>query len=368
MLDSIATVLGTTETGGFISWAGLSLLALITSSIILAFMYIWSVLFKNPQMTGMVKIEVYEIFVTAFIIVIVGMIIASLTTLTVGTFFPSGLLPPDLPGDTNIYKAAEQYFGKVKDEMLGWIELGYVFNIFADQLASTTPYTRPFSVGFVSTPFAGIGAPIKQMLNHSLIGLVIAYVVNYAQYLTLLFSINVFLKYYLPLGVFLRCFTPTRKIGGSIIAATIGFLIVLPILATMGYLIFYSSDGPMVSFSSFVGLTDTGSFMGGFLSKLSEDMVNWIYSGTSSADNPNLLQIFGNMVFLPIYAIVKVVETLFGTLFFLVLGFTSGILGRAFLIGYIVPTFNILILVQATKGLSKMVGEEIDISSLTRLI
>jgi len=365
MMD-IAAVLGTTGSGGFISWAGLTLLALITSSVILAFMYIWSVLFKNPQMTGMVKMEVYEVFVTAFIVVIVTMITGSLATLTVGTFFPSGLLPPDLPGDTNIYEAAEQYFIKVKEEMLGWIELGYVFNIFADQLASTTPYTRPFSVGFVSTPFAGIGAPIKQMLNHSLIGLVIAYVVNYAQYFTLLFSINVFLKYYLPLGVFLRCFTPTRKIGGSIIAATIGFLIVFPILATIGYLIFYSADGPMLSFSSFVGLQDTDSFMGGFLKDLSDDMINWIYSGEDT--DTNLLKIFGNMVFFPIYAIVKVVETLFGTLFFLVLGFTAGILGRAFLIGYIVPTFNILILVQATKGLSKMIGEEIDISSLTRLI
>jgi len=367
MMD-ITAVLGTTGSGGFISWMGLSALALMTSTVILAFMYIWSVLFKNPQMTGMVKMEVYEVFVTFFILAIVTMIIGSLSTLTVGTFFPSGLLPPDLPGNTNIYEAAESYFLKVKEEMLGWIELGYVFNIFADQLASTTPYTKPFSVGFVSTPFAGIGAPIKQMLNHSLIGLIIAYVVNYAQYFTLLFSINVFMKYYLPLGVFLRCFTPTRKIGGSIIAATIAFLIVFPILATLGYMIFYSSDGPMLSFSSFVGLTDTGSFMGGFLTDLSEDMYNMIYSDDPSSTNPSLLETFGNIVFFPLYAITKIVETLFGTLFFLALGFSAGILGRAFLIGYIVPTFNILILVQATKGLSKTIGEEIDISSLTRLI
>ncbi len=363
-MTDVSAVLGIAGSGGFIGWIGLSGLALMTSTVILAFMYIWSIFFKNPQMTGMVKVEVYEVLVTVFILAIVALIVGSLQTLTVGTFFPSGLLPPDLPPDTNIYDAAEKYFLKVKEEMLGWIELGYVFNIFADQLASTTPYTRPFSVGFVSTPFAGIGAPIKQMLSHSIIGLVIAYVINYAQYFVLLFSINVFLKYYLPVGIFMRCFTPTRKIGGSIIATTIAFLIVFPVLATLGYLIFYSEDGPMLSFSRFVGLQGSGSLMGGFLSDLSGDLKDWIYSD----EDTNLISLFGNMVFFPLYAIVRVVETLFGTLFFLVLGFAAGVIGRAFLIGYILPTFNILMLIQATKGLSRSIGEEIDISSLTRLI
>ena len=362
MLD-ISGVLGSVGSG-FLSWIGLSGLALVTSTVILAFMYIWSILFRNPQMTGLVKMEVYEVFVTVFILIIIAGIVGTLSTLSVDTFFPRALLPPDIEPGTNIYEAAEDYFLKVKDEMTGWIELGYVFNIFADQLASTTPYTRPFSVGFVSTPFARVGAPIKQLLNHAIIGLIIAYVINYAQYFTLLFSINVFLKYYLPVGLLLRCFTPTRKIGGSIIAATMAFLIIFPILAIIGYMLFYAEDGTMITFSNFVGLQSTTSFMGGFLSELSGDLKDWIYSD----EDTSLLTLFGNILFFPLHAIVKVTERLFGTLFFLVLGFAAGVIGRAFLIGYIVPTFNILILVQATKGLSRSIGEEIDISSLTRLI
>jgi hypothetical protein len=40
----------------------------------------------------------------------------------------------------------------------------------------------------------------------------------------------------------------------------------------------------------------------------------------------------------------------------------------AFAIGFIVPAFNIIIFTQAAKGLSQSFGDEVDISSLTRMI
>ena len=40
----------------------------------------------------------------------------------------------------------------------------------------------------------------------------------------------------------------------------------------------------------------------------------------------------------------------------------------AFTIGFIVPAVNLMIFTMAAKGLSKSFGDEVDISSLTRMI
>jgi hypothetical protein len=48
--------------------------------------------------------------------------------------------------------------------------------------------------------------------------------------------------------------------------------------------------------------------------------------------------------------------------------FPISVVGKAFMVGYLMPAFNILIFTQAALSLSKSFGEEVDISSLTRMI
>jgi hypothetical protein len=40
----------------------------------------------------------------------------------------------------------------------------------------------------------------------------------------------------------------------------------------------------------------------------------------------------------------------------------------AFVIGFVLPAFNVLLFTQAARGMSKVLGEEVDVSSLTRMI
>jgi hypothetical protein len=342
-----------TTSGGLWWMYSASGIALITSVIILAFMYIWANLFRNPQMLGMVKMELYEVFATVVIIFLLFGAVAMLDTLTLGFFLPSSWFPAGTTADTTIYEATQNYFLTVGDEMMEWITVGYVVNIQVDQISSITHYTRPSSIGFTSTAFGGFGAPIKQLLNHSMIGVLIAYIINYAQYFTFLFAMGAFLKFYLPAGIFLRCFTPTRRIGGSIIAVTMTMIVVFPILCTLSYVIFYAPGSPMTTFTSFVS-----------------DVPRSIYQGfievgkTTLFDNPS----FTKILLAPLYLVLGIIKFGLGTMSIIILGFAGGIIGRAFLIGYIMPTFNIMMLVQAAKGLSKTIGEEIDISALTRLI
>ncbi|MEM4360209.1 MAG: hypothetical protein QXT45_06735 [Candidatus Bilamarchaeaceae archaeon] len=341
-------------------WVSLLGLALMTSTSILAFAYFWSILFRNPQMTAMVKMELWEVVVSVVIVVFIFGIVAWMQTLEVSAIYPpslfqSGGLPAvhRVSPDATFYEATEIYFLRVRDDMLGWIDAAYAAGIEIDLIASLTPYTRPLSIGFVSKPFAGIGMPLKQLLGHATIGVVIAYLINYAQYFTFLFVLDGFLRYYLPIGVFLRCFTPTRRVGGGIIAIAASFLVIFPILCTTTYVIFYSEGSPMLTFWDFIRSIPQQ------LDNLNQEMYRWLFGG----QNP-----LWEILFFPFAALIGFIEVAFGTVFMVVLGLTAGIIARAFLIGYIMPTFNVFMLIQTAKSLSKSLGEEIDISALTRLI
>lgn len=329
--------------------------ALIVSSIVLAFMYVWAVFWRNQQMIGSVKLEITELFVSVILISFVLTITGSLSTINADLFIPSSLIPSDAQ-NKNIYEITEIYFNNTKDKLLAWIDIVYITAIPMDNLASVTVYTRPLSTGFVSSPLAGAAGPIKQLLNQSMIALVIAYIINYAQYITYLFALEAFLKYYLPIGLFLRSFTPTRKIGGSLIAVSAALLLAFPILITISYVIFYSPNGIINSFDIFI----TSDVLKSSL----KDIIETI---TKNILNPQSLSIW-SLIFAPLFIIVEFIKALFGSGLFLVFGIAGGIVARAFLVGYILPTFNTLMLIQTAKGLSKTFGEEIDISSLTRLI
>ncbi|MEM3422577.1 MAG: hypothetical protein QXF35_02320 [Candidatus Bilamarchaeaceae archaeon] len=331
-----------------------STLALTTSAILLAFVYIWATLWRNEQMKGSVKLELTELIVSAIMLSFIVMIVGTLNNITIGTVVPSNFIPAGTAPTKNVYDITGDYFIKVKEDILGWVQITYIYNMPIDLMSSANPHTRPLGVGFVSTPLAGTAGPLKQLLRTSMITLVVAYIVNYAQYFTYLFALDAFLKYYLPLGVFLRCFTPTRKVGGSIIAISAVLLIAFPLLITLDYVVLYSDDGPLTSFNNFLTLAN-----------ITNDLTNTVETIKS--------MIFGDLtiwtlIFSPVFMIYKFIQNFFGSLFFTVVAFASGIIARAFLIGVMIPLFNTFIFVQTARGLSKSLGEEVDLSSFMRLI
>lgn len=348
-------ILNTASTGGFWEFVSYCGYALVVSSVVLVFMYLWAVFWRNQQMIGTVKLEMTELVVSAFLVSFVLGFVAALSSLSAETFMPPGMLPAGVQGK-NIYELSEKYFLNVKETFVGWMEVTYGFAMFSDSFASVTPHTRPMGIGFVSSPLAGLAGPIKQLLLNSMIALTIAYLINYAQYLTYIFALQAFLKYYLPIGLFLRCFTPTRKIGGSIIAVVAALVLVFPLLTVISYVIFFSPGGPITSFSNFFNSQLLASSLGEVGDTIKNNILN--------PENFSIWSVF----LAPLYILWVFIKSLFGILFFLVLGAAGGIIANAFLVGYILPTLNILIFVQTARGLSKAFGEEIDISSLTRLI
>jgi len=64
----------------------------------------------------------------------------------------------------------------------------------------------------------------------------------------------------------------------------------------------------------------------------------------------------------------NLLQSMMGNLFLMLLLFPVSVISLAFAIGFIVPAFNVLMFTQAAKSLSRSFGEEVDISSLTRMI
>jgi hypothetical protein len=357
---------------GLWPFAALAAMALGVSVVILGFIYVWGSLFRNAQLHAYVKSELYELAITAIMIPMIYGAVASMGTLTVGSFMPHELIPTAGGGvstsqNTLIYDAAAQYYMRVENDMSGWLEMNYIINMYVDQVASVTPYARPLGVGLVASPMAGLASPLKQLLYQMSVALALAFVINHAQLVVYIFSLQAFLKYYLPIGIFLRAFTPTRRLGGTILGVAIAFLFVFPAVSTITYMMFYSPlGGPLVTFRGMLTayMSDgcdpeaqpgQACFTGHF---------RRFYDSNFTGIGGSLIDLIGGVI----GGLGSLLQKIIGNMFLMLMLLPISVISWAFAIGFIVPAFNVIIFTQAAKSLSKSFGDEVDISSLTRMI
>ncbi len=358
--DQLGTLVSTGTSGGFWDFVGMSGLALIVSSVLLAFVYLWATFFRNATLNTYVKQELYEVFISAILVVLIGIAITGFASLTVGVFLPDNFTPKDVTPDMSIYVAAGHYFDAVEKDMSAWLNMNYVMNVYVDQIASITPYARPLGVGLVASPLAGLASPVKQLLYNMTVALSIAFVINHAQYVVYVFSLLAFLKYYLPLGIFLRCFTPTRRLGGTLIGIAVAFMLFFPLLTLVTYTIFYNkASGPIVSFTSALGDYFNDATTGSF----SDSFKNFNENNFSGAGGA-----VGNMITGAFGGIGTILQETMGTMFLGLMMIPISVVSIAFAIGFVTPAINILLFTQVARSLSKSFGDELDVSSLTRMI
>jgi hypothetical protein len=332
-------------------------------------MYAWSEFFRNQTLEAYVRQELYEVLVSGLLAILIIAMLSATSGLAVGDFLPATLLPntfdpithapTPMDPDTNVYTATAMYYEQVTNDMESWLNLNYLMNILVDQMASVTPYARPLGVGLVASPMAGFASPIKQLMYNMTVGLSVAYIINIAQMYVYVFALQGFMKYYLPMGIFFRCFTPTRRLGGTLIAIGMTFLFVFPALTIVTYTMFYTPSGPLVSFSTMLNqyISPTGDF-GTFVSNFFGS--NFATTGSGGGLGDLATGVFGS--------IGGVLQGIVGNAFLVLLLFPTSIISLAFVLGFVMPAFNVIIFLEAVKGLSKSFGEEVDISSLTRMI
>jgi hypothetical protein len=183
--------------------------------------------------------------------------------------------------------------------------------------------------------------------------LAIAFVMNYAQLYVYLFVLQGALRYYIPLGIILRSFTPTRRIGGALIGLAVSFLFVFPVLYSLNFMMFFDKAGPMETLSSFTANRFDAS----------NGVKGAIGSFFSKKANMGAL----DMVVSVIGDIGTMFSSIIGEVFTLAMVLPISVVGLVAAIS-LASVFDILLMVQITTALSKSMGEEVDISTLTRMV
>ncbi|MDD2655831.1 MAG: hypothetical protein PHQ80_04150 [Candidatus ainarchaeum sp.] len=334
--DAICSSTGSIVPG----WQFASGAALLASVALIVFFYLLSKLFQNAEGTSWAKLELYEVLVTA--IILIGL--AGATDLACNAraswLFPS----TSVPGDYNIYQGSVFYLEEFSDKIMLITTSLYAFYSWMDPITSMTLTGKPLGIGTAIQPTSGIAATVKPGMTNAFNMLIVGYITNKAQMFLVDFFSFGFLKYYLPLGILMRCFTPTRRIGGTIIALALGFLFVYPFLIIM--------EGEF-------GLNSLNLMSDEFIPNFWQELGTFVVPSFTGLFDLSLdsLNILGHLL-----------QSGLGAIAFGLLYLFASAASYAFLFGLFFPAFNVLILVTTTRYLSKSMGEEIDVTNLTRLI
>ena len=203
-----------------------------------------------------------------------------------------------------------------------------VINMAISAASSTTLALNPNGLGFMVSFGQGF-ANLGQMFNIAMITISSSQIIIIAQIILL----KMFSRLFGPLlvaGVLLRSFGITRGFGGALIALALGFYFIYP----MSVVLFYGILQDNID-ASVAALYD-------------EDAMSALPTGTpgGSFDLSNWMKGIFDSVMQPVCGFLSLL-----------------VLGAVF-----VPFAVFLVMVSFIRGLSAMLGEEVDVSNITRLI
>jgi len=326
-----------TPTSADSNWKTLCIVGLFIASLLTAMIFMLGRALDNQSLINRAKTDLYQIMVTAAILVVFASFISGLCAIDATQF---GLTAPSL------FDASRSYFLYAQSVAFN----SYISTVNSIMLLSglSSLYVKGepikigayIGIGMDMRPFAGFTSALGAL--NLLSNLTMLSVSITSGFITILNAIETwFLNLLLPAGVVLRCFTPTREFGGVLISIAIGLFIFYPLLFAFSYMLI----GQLPP----LPLPDTGGWLEFTLSELA------IFSSTSILPFGLIVTTLGQMLFIGGMAGDSIAEA-----------FTQ--VGGALLPVFILPAINWIILVSIVKGISRVMGEEVDISSLTRLI
>ncbi len=231
-------------------WVGISI---AISATFLGLAYMAGKLFQIQMLTAWVKIEVNELAASMIIAVFCVALIASVNT--AAQFLTGEENTSVIDSSRDFLKGSVYSHGAVIHEKLSEA----YFN--AARVASYA-YTAGVSVGVMSfsaseSPASGLSPLVAQ------IGQGIDTVTNF---MLLASAQSAFLKFFqsaaavmLPVGIFLRSFSLTRKIGGVVLAAVIASAVIYPAGFFISKEVYGAYSADMLSDASKIKVTDAGN-------------------------------------------------------------------------------------------------------------
>jgi len=322
------------------NWKSLSFIGLLLSAAFVSIIYMIGKAIDAPGLMARAKTDLIQVAVTGIALVFLYGILSSLCAIDAKEFgfgFSSFF-----DGANKYFEYSRAYALKTYLEATNSIMEISALTSFRINSPNFIDLGTFFKLGVYIQPYAGYGVTIGAinwfaslvLLSYSLItGFMV--VLNAIQ--------TYFLNLLLPAGVVLRCFSPTRDFGGILIAISIGLFVFYPLLFSFSYMMI-SKGGEL----SPPGLPNMDW----------EGKINWAVSRAiivSSIPLGSAVQLIGQLSTggnLATDSLLNAYEDV----------------GPAILFIYILPAINWIILAAIVRELSKVLGQEVDISGLARMI
>lgn len=196
-------------------------MAVVLSAAFIGMAYMVSQLFNAPALGAWVKIEVQELAMSAMIVVF---LVAMVATVNSAVRFATG--------SNDAYSAAIGYLDEVRDLGLvlhqKLVEVGFWVNMAVGFSYSTAVSVTPIKVGgnWSSAPASGMGG-LAGAVGNAVDSVALMALLVGAQKVFLVFFMSI-VAIVMPLGVVLRTFPLTRRIGALLLGAGVGIAVVYP--------------------------------------------------------------------------------------------------------------------------------------------
>ncbi|MGB9635249.1 MAG: hypothetical protein ACPL0A_02110 [Candidatus Micrarchaeia archaeon] len=201
----------------------ISAIGLVISILLLALRYMLGMLFASPDVEASVKVEVWQIVATLGILIFIPVIPLVLCSLD---FTPQGIV-----NGNSIAGAKSDLMMRVKSSADVYLEIA---DLIHEAAAIGTMQFGFYinKIGIFFSPFGGyatiaqLSAPLAQSAittYFASVGYYTIYVITQSKSFLLL----------IPIGISLRCFPITRKIGGTLLAVGIGLVYIFPLIVSI---------------------------------------------------------------------------------------------------------------------------------------
>ncbi len=239
------------------SWMNLVFIGLLFSAVLMVMLYMLSRALRIPRMEAWTRHEFFQILATAGLAIMAGFLLFQMCTFNIAFLSaslyqsPAGLAEihracPNTPTEFNgrpivtSYCAAEAYLTKIKQrgEVLFTSLIG--INGAMSYLFRITWESRPLGIGYTLEPLAGL----QQIQNVFLVGVsgfMVSYLSLLIQQRILDYMMVAVPFYFMPLGLLLRCFAPTREFGGSLMGFCFASLLFFPLILVVNDVVIYTS-------------------------------------------------------------------------------------------------------------------------------
>ena len=232
-------------------WLNLVTLALLGSTFLMIVLYMVANLFKIPKLEAWTRVELFQIGLTALFAVMLAWSVQGMCNWDVTFMDPGqygGIKGPAIMAecgypDATIVSAfcvSTQYLEKVKRRGNYVFEALIYLNYLVSYLFKMRWESKPMGIGYTLDPLAGF-QQLQNVFLVSISGFTISYLSLLIQIRMLDFFLIAMPYFFLPIGLLMRSFAPTREFGGAVMGFAITSLFFFPLIIVTNDIIVYTA-------------------------------------------------------------------------------------------------------------------------------